>query len=392
MRHDVKTHRRKTRGRVTGEELIEAIGSIYEAALDISQWQAAIGRIAHALDAHRAQLFAPEMRVGRELWVAHNIDAAMMPGYAEYYRHKDLWVLRSFDRLRDPGATSFDTMEVTEAEYLRSEFWNDFTRPIDVFRAACVTIDTSGPSPRDRTYLAVYRPRRSEAFDQQTLAFLRTIQPHVQRSLKLSLLLSSATSERSMFHAMLGAVSTPMLACSANTEIQYANPSAEALLRKNDGLGTDGRRLVAATPGHTNQLVRAIGKVAGAASPDGTQTGQTLQVPQRSSGRPLTVTVAPLPRNDDRLLGMQRAVALVVVHVPRQLHETELAILREAHALTAAELRVVCSMLDGGGLPQVAARLGIGHSTARTHLKHIFAKTHTRRQAELVELVHRLVH
>jgi DNA-binding CsgD family transcriptional regulator len=244
----------------------------------------------------------------------------------------------------------------------------------------------------NRTYLAVYRPRQSEAFDQQTLGFLRTIQPHVQRSLKLSLLLSSATSERSMFHAMLGAVSKPMLACSAKAEIQYANAAAEALLRKNDGLGTDGRRLVAATPGHTDRLVRAIGKAAGAASPDETQTGQTLQVPHRSSGRPLTVTVIPLPQNDDRLLGMRRAAALVVVHVPRQLHETELAILRATHALTAAEIRLVASMLDGGGLPQVAARLGIGHSTARTHLKHIFAKTHTRRQAELVELVHRLVH
>ena len=54
--------------------------------------------------------------------------------------------------------------------------------------------------------------------------------------------------------------------------------------------------------------------------------------------------------------------------------------------------RLVASMLDGGGLPQVAARLGIGHSTARTHLKHIFTKTQTRRQAELVELVHRLLH
>ena len=392
MRHDVKPHRRKSRGSITGEELIEVIGSIYEAALDVSRWPAAVGRIAHALDAHRAQLFAPEMKVGREFWIGHNIDPAMMPGYAEYYRHKDLWVLRSFERLRDPGSTSFDTMEVPEAEYLRSEFWNDFTRPIDVFRASCVTIDASGPAPRDRTYLAVYRPRQSEPFDQRTLTFLRTIQPHVQRSLRLSRLLSSTAAERAMFHAMLGAVSVPMLACCSNAEIQYANPAAEALLRKNDGLGTDGRRLLAAAPAHTDQLARAIGRAAGAVSSDEAQAGRTLQVPQRSSGHPLTVTVMPLPRNDDRLQGMRRAAALVVIHPPRQLHETELATLRTTHALTAAEVRLVASMLDGGGLPQVAARLGIGHSTARTHLKHIFAKTQTRRQAELVELVHRLVH
>lgn len=391
MRNDVNTHRRKTRGHATSEELIEVIGSIYEAALDISQWQAALGRIARALDAHRAQLFAPEMKVGRELWVAHNIDAAMMPGYAEYYRHKDLWVLRSFDRLRDPGATSFDTMEVTEAEYLRSEFWNDFTRPIDVFRASCVTIDTSGAAPRDRTYLAVYRPRRSEPFDKDTLAFLHTIQPHVQRSLKLSRLLSSTTSERAMFHAMLGAVATPMLACTTDAEVRYANPAGEALLRENDGLSTEGRRLLAATPAHTDQLARAIGQAAGAIGPNAAQAGRTLQVPQRSTGRPMTVTVMPLPRNDDQMLDMERATALVIIHRPGRTLESELAQLREAYALTAAEVKLLASMLAGGALPQVATRLGIGHSTARTHLKHIFAKTQTRRQAELVELVHRLV-
>jgi hypothetical protein len=40
-----------------------------------------------------------------------------------------------------------------------------------------------------------------------------------------------------------------------------------------------------------------------------------------------------------------------------------------------------------GGVPEVAEVLGISKSTARTHLKHLFEKTCTTRQAELVKLV-----
>jgi DNA-binding CsgD family transcriptional regulator/PAS domain-containing protein len=383
----MRPNRRKTLGPVTGEELIEVIGSIYEAALDAAQWQTAISRIAGALDAHRAQMFVPDMKSSGDFWVAHNIEPSMMPGYAEYYRYRDLWVLRSYESLRRPGSTSFDAMVVSEAEYLRSEFWNDFTRPIDVFRAACVTIDNSCPPMEARTYLAVYRPRQSAAFDPSTLAFLRTIQPHVLRSLKLGRLLSSAASERTVLQAMLGAVPTPMFACTADSRIRYANDAAEALLRESDGLASDGLRLVAAIATHTEQLAKAVACAAGTVTPSGARTGQTIHLPLRSNGNSIAVTVMPLPQTGGRLPGVDGAQTLVIARHPKRALELACARLRDVYALTAAEATLVAAMLDGAALPQVAMRLGIGHSTARTHMKHIFAKTQTHRQSELLRLV-----
>jgi DNA-binding CsgD family transcriptional regulator len=314
----------------------------------------------------------------------------MMAGYAEYYRHRDLWVLRSYDSLRSPGSTSLDAMVVSEREFLKSEFWNDFTRPIDVFRAACVTIENSEQSPEARTYLAVYRPRRSKRFDKDTLAFLRRIQPHVQRSLKLGRLLSSAAAERAVFQAMLGAIPTPMFACASDAHIRYANPAAEALLRKNDGLSNDGLRLVATTSAHTDQLAMAIGEAAGTVTLGDARTGRTLQLPQQSTGRPLAITVVPLPADDGRIHGIEAARALVIVHHQKRPGDVAVARLRETYALTTTEAKLIDSMLDGGALPQVARRVGIAHSTARTHLKNIFAKTQTRQQSELLQLVQAL--
>jgi DNA-binding CsgD family transcriptional regulator len=55
--------------------------------------------------------------------------------------------------------------------------------------------------------------------------------------------------------------------------------------------------------------------------------------------------------------------------------------------LTPAELRVLFAIVEVGGVSQVAAVLGISEDTVKTHLRHVFAKTDTNRQADLVKLI-----
>ena len=50
-------------------------------------------------------------------------------------------------------------------------------------------------------------------------------------------------------------------------------------------------------------------------------------------------------------------------------------------------MRVLMMIVDLGGVPEVASVLGVSATTVRTHLQHIFAKTGTTRQADLVKLV-----
>jgi DNA-binding CsgD family transcriptional regulator len=56
-------------------------------------------------------------------------------------------------------------------------------------------------------------------------------------------------------------------------------------------------------------------------------------------------------------------------------------------AITAAEARLTLQLLQGRTLAQASEKLGISVETARTHLKHVLAKTGTRRQADLVRLM-----
>ena len=62
-----------------------------------------------------------------------------------------------------------------------------------------------------------------------------------------------------------------------------------------------------------------------------------------------------------------------------------------ALGLTVAEARVALLLRGHADLAQVAQQLDVAVSTVRTHLKHAFQKTGTRRQSELALLVDRLV-
>jgi len=55
--------------------------------------------------------------------------------------------------------------------------------------------------------------------------------------------------------------------------------------------------------------------------------------------------------------------------------------------LTPAELRVLFSIVETGGVSEVADILGISEATVRTHLHRLYEKTGSGRQAELVKLV-----
>ncbi|MBZ9905308.1 LuxR C-terminal-related transcriptional regulator [Mesorhizobium sp. BR115XR7A] len=61
--------------------------------------------------------------------------------------------------------------------------------------------------------------------------------------------------------------------------------------------------------------------------------------------------------------------------------------LRDLYGLTPAEAAVATAITRGEGLQAVADELGISLTRARTHLQHVFEKTETRRQAELVRLI-----
>jgi len=64
-------------------------------------------------------------------------------------------------------------------------------------------------------------------------------------------------------------------------------------------------------------------------------------------------------------------------------------LLQSAYELTASEARICSLLANGERVEELSERLNIRPNTARTHIKRIFGKTGSTRQAELVKLVMR---
>lgn len=58
-----------------------------------------------------------------------------------------------------------------------------------------------------------------------------------------------------------------------------------------------------------------------------------------------------------------------------------------AFGLTPAEARLAREVANGAGLTEACDSIGIGHETARSQMKAVFAKTGTSRQAEVARLL-----
>jgi DNA-binding CsgD family transcriptional regulator len=79
--------------------------------------------------------------------------------------------------------------------------------------------------------------------------------------------------------------------------------------------------------------------------------------------------------------------AIVFVGDPEVREETDADLLSLYYDLSRAEARVASLLVQGKSVREVAEGLRVSLNTARTHLKRIFEKTGTRRQAELMQLI-----
>ena len=109
-----------------------------------------------------------------------------------------------------------------------------------------------------------------------------------------------------------------------------------------------------------------------------------LRLP-RPDAPDLYLTVAPFqpPQGPFR----QRACALVLARDP-QAPPIAVPALQQLFDLTQAEALVAQALAQGAAIDRIAAGTGVSINTVRTHLHHIYDKTGTARQGELIARIH----
>ena len=297
-----------------------------------------------------------------------------MKSYNEYYKHQDRLVPAGGD-----AAIAFTrrSKELYWPAYTRSEFFNDWALPNGAPHVAFVTVGSEGGA---RSTLVLGASELDRSFARQ-VALLDLLAPHFRRTMLVAARLQRTERRGDSLFAALDRWACGAIVLEGCGRV-HANVAALEIVRANDGLTLSARGLRA---GHAD-ADRALGRLIDQAwrtFAGAVPVSRAVSIPRPSEAQPLLVHAFPLPAGGAGARLEDRAVLLVLLDPARRIAGNEEAT-RVAFGLTHAEGALAMRLLDGQAPKAVADDLGVSHATIRTHLQHLFHKTGTSRQAELV--------
>lgn len=364
------------------ETVSALIGDIYDAALDPALWPGVFDGIsAYVGVAHTSLVSHDNIRRNAELYFISSGDSHYQQLYFDSYcKINPLFPTIVFRNIEE--ALPF-TDVVPRDELCRTRFGREWLAPqgfidgvfsvVEKWRTGCAMF-------------SVIRNARQGFADQETHRRFALLIPHVRRSLLIGRVIDLHRVEAAALADTLDTLAAAMFLVDARGRLVHLNLSGHDMLAEAKVLKAMSGRLHAVDA----QADQALGDIF-ATAPVGDLTlgrrGVALPLKARDGER-YVANVLPLTTGTRRKAGISYA-AVAVVFVRKaapDLPTLPEAVAQEFH-LTPAEIRVLFSIVDVGGVPEVASILGISDNTVRTHLQHVFEKTETNRQTELVKLV-----
>ncbi|MCR0980697.1 helix-turn-helix transcriptional regulator [Roseomonas populi] len=364
-------------------DLERVLGLVYEAALHHERWPDALDAISEFLGGEGGSLGVDHRHT--QIAVSTGLGEEILSGYdPHWHRVNPLWpgVLAA-----RTGAVAVDRHALDWSTYRRSEFYNDFVRARGGDGCLLVkALETEAVTAVVTIHRG--RGRGDRAFGEEEAGRAALLAPHLMRAMEMSGRLGALHQAETLAAETLEHLPQAAFIVDAASRIIIANRRAEDLLRQADGLSHSPDGLRAARPAETAELRRQI---AAAAAPDGASTlgrRATLLLERPSGRQALAALVGPFRSSTgwSLVLGIP-AAAMVLVNDPETATLPAAEHLRRHFRLTPAEAALALAVAQGEGIPAVAEALNISPNTARTHLQHVYDKTGTHRQAELVRLL-----
>lgn len=348
-------------------ELTETIDLIYRAATDAARWPAVMARVAHLAQVPACGVKVIYKRHGtmRQTW--HGLPDGFERSYVEdgFWRD-DPWSAHA-DRLA-PGRVFRSAHLVPDAELVMLPFYNELCRPFGLHDVAGATMFCT---PELEVTFGLMRSLDEVGNEQRVLDIGQAVLGPLAAAWTIELTREAVETDR---RAALATGGLLTIWVRRDGTVTLANAASEGLLAQGDGLLVRGGVLTASD----HRDAAALRALFATGSPGG-----SVVVTRPSGARPLVVLLAsaPLAWGADRtvyVLDPERRLAPVA------------AVLERAYGATPAEARLAVALAEGLTPTEAADKLEVRISTVRTQLAQVYAKTGTRRQAELVALVARL--
>ena len=360
------------------ESLNDLISLVYDSVVDPSRWAGACARVAGYVGGVGTGYFVQDQASAR-VRIPLMVGIAPPPPDALYRQISPALEGHFLGEIEQPVATS-DLMPFDQLA--QTEFYRTWAEPQGLIDFVSVVLDKS---VFGITMFGAFRHARDGFADDDARHRVGLIAPHLRRAMRIIRMFNRKAAEAATLTDTLDGLSAGLCLVDAGGRIVHVNAAAQAMLDADDILRSVNGKLVA----RDAQADRTLRDVLAAAG-QGDETPSTRGIAVALSGQDGERYVAhalPLTPGLRQCAGFTGAAAALFIRRTAPAISARPEVIGAAFKLTPTELRVLLAIVELGGVPQVAAALGIAGTTVRWHVGRLFEKTGARRQADLVKLV-----
>lgn len=362
-------------------EISELIGLIYDTVLDSTSWTTVIERAMHFVGGVGASLYTknaalPSGQIHYVIGIPHDYQKS----YFENYIALDPTTTGQFFAEIDEPIGIEDILPYSD--FIATRFYREWVQPLGLVDCISTVLDKSVTNV---AMFGVFRHERDGLANEDTRHRMRVIAPHIRRAVMIGRMFDLKAAEAATLADTLDGLSVGLFLVSPDARIVHANAAGHAMLDAGDILRASSGRLIACDQQAERSLREAY---AAAGQGDAALGTAAIAVPltDRKEERYLA-HLLPLTSGARRHAGLTNTAAAALF--VRKAEMPSLAppeAISKAFRLTPSELRVLLAIVQVGGVPEVAAALGVAETTIKTHLGRLFEKTGATRQADLVKL------
>lgn len=364
-----------------GIVLTDIVSGFYDASMALQSWSDVLGKVKSAVHADICAIASHDFATKSGCFdQAVGLDPTYHSAYADLYSADNPW-LHDRERFAAPGALWTSQELLPDAELIETDFYRYWLRPQNVFHHLFGVIECTN----DRvTYIVVGRSYPKGAFWLDHAAMLSRLLPSLAHALRAGRHHHHERRLRKIAFETIDTLPIGVVLISQRGVVAAANRFARDIIDHEDvlfvGSGALGLKLPAGR-------VRLRDYLSARTSTPRDPTGDLLclSIP-REGRRPLTLLATSLPGTGDPS-DDDAPSAVIFIGDPERPVEIDPRMLIRVYGLSRAEARVAALLATGARLDKVAEDLGLTYETVRKHLKKIFTKTSTERQAELLRTI-----
>jgi DNA-binding CsgD family transcriptional regulator/PAS domain-containing protein len=360
--------------------LSDHIGAIYDAALDPRLWPSTIEASCQLLKSCACGIAAVDvMDPSANISAQFGIDQAYLELLGNGSRHP---LIKNLMR-SSIGEVGSAVSKMTEEGFRNSVLYQRWNEPkgyvVDLFN---VTLERTATAV---IHLGFVRHETVGIADAETLRDLSLLFPHYRRAVLIGKTIEQTRVEATSLSDALDGLAASVFLLDAANRIVYLNRAAESMLDEGLVARKSGDAIIICDKTADSTLRKT-----GAAIVGGELLNQeSIAIAVRGlDGQPYIAHVLPLTSGVRQKAGRSyQAISALFLRSARFARPAALDAMAQLYSLTPAEVKTLVGVVELGSIPAAAKTHDVSRETIKTHLKRIFEKTGTSRQADLVKLL-----